>query len=58
MRILLDNNADPNHPRDCDGQTALVMASDKGYLDIAKLLMDNDATPNVVTKYESYPLGT
>ena len=44
VRILLEHNADPNIT-DADGRTALDLAVEKGYRDVACLLIEHGANP-------------
>ena len=46
VQELLENGADINSIG-YDGDTALIRASDKGYVDIVKLLLDYGADPNI-----------
>src|SRR5262249_159380 len=49
-RMLLDAHADPDSPNQ-DGQTALMLASSIGSLEIAKLLIKSGANVNAIENY-------
>lgn len=38
-------------------RTPLQIAASKGYIDVVKLLLENNADPNVIDKYGSSPLS-
>jgi ankyrin repeat protein len=53
---LLDGGADINQPMAGDGSTPLVMAAINGQFDIAKMLIDRGADPNLTAKGAISPL--
>src|SRR5579871_1795286 len=55
IRILLDSGATIDQ-KDKYGQTALWIATEKGYIDLVRLLIDRGADLNVTAKYHLTPL--
>jgi len=51
VKFLLENGADPNVPVTPYSQTCLHMAAEYGWTDIAKLLIEYGAIPNVRVKF-------
>ena len=49
IRVLLDYGVPPNRSREGDGVTALIRASDHGYLDTVKALLEHGADVNQAT---------
>lgn len=50
VEYLLNNGANPNMQNDSNGDTPLILASDKGYANIVTLLIAKDADVNIVNK--------
>ena len=55
VRALLDANADIDQ-RDKYGQTAIWIATEKGYTDLVRLLIERGANLNITAKYHLTPL--
>ena len=60
-KVLLEHEADPNKPMD-DGFTPLLMAAQKGFVDVAQLLLEMRAdvnradwrTPLIMASYKGH----
>ena|GEM_PF-1334377 len=55
VRFLLERGSEPNLARPT-GDTPLLMAVDRGYLDIVELLLKHGADPSVPNRYHVYPV--
>lgn len=50
VSLMINHNVNINYKSSADGKTALISASDLGYIDIVKLLIENDADINIQDK--------
>jgi ankyrin repeat protein len=50
VKLLIGNHCDVN-TSNSDGDTALILAAEKGHLECVKLLIDNHCDVNARTKY-------
>eukprot|EP00729_Bicosta_minor_P006879 gene6879-biopygen15907 len=46
LKLLLQNNANPNQARTTDGVTPVIMAAANGHVECLKILLQNNANPN------------
>ena len=46
VRLLLENNADPNRGKTGNGVTPIYIAAQKGFAGVVKALLEHDADPS------------